>query len=428
MTRRQKRKVIITVLAVFLSIFTLERIYNSSDEFHVSAMDASYYGILEAHLTTKEKFEDFDYLYNLLKENFPFFEVNKRQNGIDWLGNRRKYERIIRNTKNDAEYLVALDKILDDLNDGHTNVFGGHGFREFYKLYYQHSSYFPYWDDVFFNQYVLNRYMIDDMESIKDMELYDESVLETKILLEDKVAYMRIKSMATDNDIVEEDYDKIKKFLKEIEDYDKLIIDIRGNGGGWDIYWQNIVELLINEPLTVKYYVFYKGGHRYKYDPYRVKYVNTVDELDEEVLKQFPEEVRIDFKYYRIYSYRINPWDTSLDPSEDIDFKGKIYLLVDRDVFSSAENFASFCKDTGFATLVGEPTGGGKGFDWIPITYLPISKLAVMYSREMVMNADGTINMETKTIPHIIVDDPTYQEDFNKDQCIQAAIKDNENL
>jgi len=270
--------------------------------------------------------------------------------------------------------------------------------------------------------------MIDDMESIKDMELYDESVLKTKILLEDKVAYMRIKSMATDNDIVEEDYDKIKKFLKEIEDYDKLIIDIRGNGGGWDIYWQNIVELLINEPLTVKYYVFYKGDHRYKYDPYRVKYVNTVDELDEEVLKQFPEEVRTDFKYYRIYSYRINPWDTSLDPSEDIDFKGKIYLLVDRDVFSSAENFASFCKDTGFATLVGEPTGGGKGFDWIPITYLPISKLAVMYSREMVMNADGTINMETKTIPHIIVDDPTYQEDFNKDQCIQAAIKDNENL
>jgi len=110
-------------LAVLLSIFTLERIYNSSDEFHVPAMDASYYGILEAHLTT---------------------------------------------------------------NDCHTNVFGGHGFREFYKLYYQHSSYFPYWDNVFFNEYVLNRYMIDEIESIEDIKLYDESVLETKILLKDK--------------------------------------------------------------------------------------------------------------------------------------------------------------------------------------------------------------------------------------------------
>lgn len=40
------------------------------------------------------------------------------------------------------------------------------------------------------------------------------------------------------------------------EDYEKLIIDIRDNGGGGDIYWENIVELLIDEPLASKYYVF----------------------------------------------------------------------------------------------------------------------------------------------------------------------------
>ncbi len=42
------------------------------------------------------------------------------------------------------------------------------------------------------------------------------------------------------------------------------------------------------------------------------------------------------------------------------------------------------------------------------------------------MNADGTINMETKTIPHIQVD-PTPHEDFNKDPCIQAVIEDGGN-
>lgn len=54
------------------------------------------------------------------------------------------------------------------------------------------------------------------------------------------------------------------------------------------------------------------------------------------------------------------------------------------------------------------------------------SKFVVRYSRELGINADGAINMESKTIPHIQVD-PTPHEDFNKDECIQAVIKDNGN-
>src|SRR5690554_1682467 len=42
-------------------------------------------------LTMEEKIEDFEYLYNLFKENYPFFEVNKRLNGIDWLSNKEHY-------------------------------------------------------------------------------------------------------------------------------------------------------------------------------------------------------------------------------------------------------------------------------------------------------------------------------------------------
>ena len=58
--------------------------------------------------------------------------------------------------------------------------------------------------------------------------------------------------------------------------------------------------------------------------------------------------------------------------------------------------------------------------------FLPKSKFAIRYSRELGINQDGTINMETKTIPHILVD-PTPNEDFNKDECIQAVIRDGGN-
>ncbi len=71
---------------------------------------SSYYGFVEAKLETRLKIKDFEYLYNVLEENYPFFEVNKRQYGIDWLGNKRKYKRLIRNTKTDAEFYEAMEK------------------------------------------------------------------------------------------------------------------------------------------------------------------------------------------------------------------------------------------------------------------------------------------------------------------------------
>lgn len=52
------------------------------------------------------------------------------------------------------------------------------------------------WDNVFFNPYVKYTYKFDgDIESIEDMELYKEPVLVTKILLEDEIAYMKIKKV-----------------------------------------------------------------------------------------------------------------------------------------------------------------------------------------------------------------------------------------
>ncbi len=36
-------------------------------------------------LTPEKYLEDFEYMYQVLEENYPFFDVNKRHTGIDWL-------------------------------------------------------------------------------------------------------------------------------------------------------------------------------------------------------------------------------------------------------------------------------------------------------------------------------------------------------
>lgn len=432
MTRKQKRKIALSIIAIFLAIFGIERIYNLNSEFHVTAMDASYYGFIDARLTTDEKLYDFEYLCDVLEENYPFFKVNKRLNNVDWLANKNKYKRIIRNTKNDAEFYMAMDKILNDLHNGHVNILDGNSYRKLYKTYYTYysSSSDPYRYlskyDVFTNPFVMNRYQFSGtQEELKNADvLSNDAKLETKILIKDKVAYMKFSSMANYS-TSQEDREKIKEFLNEVQDYEKLIIDIRGNGGGDNSYWEYIVALLTDKPLHFSYYAFFKDSHlnTYNLSPYKLTNVKTVKILNEQTLSQFPEEVTTDFDYYNRYTININPWTLNVNSFDYIAFKGKIYILVDRGVFSTAEKFASFAKDTGFATLIGEPTGGERVFEEIPLIYLPNSKFVVRFSRELGLNADGTINMETKTTPHILVD-PTYNEDFTKDACIQAAIND----
>lgn len=70
-------------------------------------------------------------------------------------------------------------------------------------------------------------------------------------------------------------------------------------------------------------------------------------------------------------------------------YPGKIWVLVDEGVYSASENFAAFCKNTGFATLVGEPTGGDGGIADPMLFALPESGLVVRFSVFYGLNADG---------------------------------------
>ncbi len=415
LSTKAKRRIIIRILLIVFAIIIGERIYNSRDEFQTVALDADHYGILDAGFTSSEKMKEFKFIRKLLEENYPFFKLNERKNGIDWFENIGKYKRILRNAKGDAEYFVALNNILGDLNDRNTFVLSGDDYRLYYKYY------FPDKREVLHYERSLARYLFKgDLDNIevdpkKYPLFYEGPVLETKVLVEDEIAYMKIIAMS--NYRIEEDYDEIKSFLQQVEDYDKLIIDIRGNTGGSDEYWKRIVELLIDEVYSAEYYSFFKQKAKTARDPFFVDDLTTVELLDDEILDDFPSEVRIDFNYYKLNKIEIHP-------NMNIDFKGKVYLLVDEEVFGSAEKFAAFAKDTGLATLVGETTAGGMTFEEVPIQNMPYGGFIISYSRELVLNSDGTINMETGTSPHILVEDASYNEDIEKDKCIQAVIED----
>lgn len=376
--------------------------------------------ISDAPLTTEEKLEDFEYMYNLLKDNYPFFEVNKRVNGIDWLSNKEEYIERVKSTKTDHEFMNELNYILMELNDGHTNVISMDRFKWYYYLYTD-SSYkgLKPWADVLKDKRVLHRYEFDESQADKvESEGYFGNrfpAYKTDILLPGEVAYLYIKSM--DGNRVEEDGKEIRKFYEEIKDFKKLIIDIRGNGGGNDMYWiKNVIEPLAKNPLTAENYIFIRGEYNKAFYKARRISLKPIDRINKSILDKMPSEIVEDFDIYYLARRRIKP-------NDPIDFKGDIYLLVDGIVYSSAESFAAFCKDTGFATLVGESTGGGgAGIDPF-LFYLPNSGIVIRYSNALSLNGDFTINDEVKTIPHVEVTSKKITTDnFKYDKAVQYVI------
>ena len=462
-------------------------------------------------LTIEEKLEDFNYIYKVLKENHPYFEVEKRKTGYDWLEHKGDFENWIKATNNNKDYYRTIERILYLVQNGHTNIILPEMYDEYRKLYsgignnawsnvlndedvaikyeewkkiidgkssviplsfkYIEGSYIVT-NPSLINEDILKKYNIPKYSMLKDIdgvniEDYINSIMDKKFLKFDnkrsklkasslsipcqegksmqltfltpdgkivernlqgieyvapkrsmtgpeklyetaviengKLAYIKVSSFSAF--YVEKDREGIYKFFEEVKDYPNLIIDIRGNGGGSENYYtRNLVSPLIDKKLEANFYMVFRDGDYIKpFMKSRGMFAKSIDSIPNGLM--YPEEINKDFSAFI-------PSTREISPKDSVGFKGKIFLIVDDYVYSSAESFAVFAKATGFATIVGTRTGGdGIGID-PAICALPNSGLIIRFPLEMGLNPDGTSNEETHTDPDIYAEQ-TY-EDFIK--------------
>jgi len=117
----------------------------------------------------------------------------------------------------------------------------------------------------------------------------------------------------------------------------------------------------------------------------------------EELSPNIPEEIKTDFRYYLKST-------TVIDPIDEDGYRGDIYLLVDHNVISSAEQFVQFVRDTKLAYIIGEPTSGeSAGFDSL-ILKLPNSGYVIRFPGVMVLSARGINTNEVIVNPDLLVD------------------------
>lgn len=508
MCMKKKKIFIISILIAAIGLSCLFYYY------HISVkVDNKRY----IQLSAKQKLEDFDYAYDILRDNFPYFEIEKKKTGFDWLAHKKEFEDEIRHTKNDIEFYLKMNEIFCLVQSGHTRIIGTSSYPGIAAAFSNSDD--PVWNNVLNNSmveekykywtkllknklaiyyipivytYVEGKYVIGDnsygipsgsfLSKVNDINIdkyvksltnscylaYDykrnklyieqlnilckkneevlftfespdgkeinkrlktqlynpysnnsgiNDIVQTRILDKNKTAYIKINSMANN---YTDYYPKMLDFYKKIKDYPNLIIDIRGNGGGSCSFWlNNVVAPLESSQLISSDHVLFRNGKYIK--PFIEERVgsNIFPMNGLSFSNKLINEFKNNFIGYTMCTYSVPPKDT-------VGFKGRIYLLVDREVFSSSEGFAVFAKSTKFATLIGTTTGGdGIGID-PAVAKLPNSNLTFLFPQSYGLNPDGTANEETHTPPDIYAEE-TYSDFLKSTEWMKTNNSDGVN-
>jgi hypothetical protein len=216
------------------------------------------------------------------------------------------------------------------------------------------------------------------------------------------LAYIGIASF-TNNLIL--DSEVLFPFFETIQDYQHLIIDLRGNTGGWTSYFpNNIVSMLIDAPLSFyTYELFVASDHTAGFfeHPYSMMGgdlygIFPIEEFVQSRNMQYfaPEDMEL-LNYVMVWVVEYTP------AANNIPFQGEIWLLVDGDSMSASEMAASLSMYTGFATVVGEPTAGVTA---VLYTYAALPNTGILFRIDLGYTVDqhGRSIEEFGVIPHIL--------------------------
>lgn len=358
-----------------------------------------------------EYVEDYKYLWDLLENEYPMLNAAQRITGKNAQDVKQQfYKRIpLAKTPQDFNNYVVGPCISAFEGTGHLSVLNDN----LYKLYYLVSK--PTLQRCSSSMDVYNysqltcpaaaKFYKKQIEEINDRLKEGDAIpacntpgnLTFESYPGSSAGYVQIKAMNLFSGEDDPEHQALQSFFRklEAEHTQNCIIDIRGNPGGNDGYWSNaIVCPNLRESVTMENYELINGDicKTYITNCYQ-KDVVSIPLLPKKTLPGLRAEDIENARYFIDRSWTFYP--SNAQPL----YSGRFWLLVDKANYSASEAFVAFCKATGFATLVGETTGGD-GIGQNPIVFcLSHSGICIRFSASNGLNPDGSCNEETGTVP-----------------------------
>lgn len=201
---------------------------------------------------------------------------------------------------------------------------------------------------------------------------------------EEGIAYIRLPHM-------EEEYadtiiNVLETYIKK-SNVNAVVFDVRGNGGGSDNTYMNVLEKLLAKPISINLIV----GRNYS--PFNQKYYEiNRDSIAATEVFTFDAGVP-SFKSQEMFFINIPDYEFISIDSSNFNFDGHIYVLQDRFIYSSTSNFSSLAKQSDQITSIGEIPNMLGGLQTDPtIQILPYSRL--LYRIEPQIDFTGIQSLE----------------------------------
>lgn len=194
----------------------------------------------------------------------------------------------------------------------------------------------------------------------------------------------------------QKDYKKFYKQAFELmakSQRSELVIDIRGNGGGYFPNASFMLRYLINGKFDL---LFYRPKNRYTMKAYTEW--DFFSKLTKSLFKLKPD---------RTHTKGIRTYEFIYKPVKKNHYDGNMYVFIDGGTFSMSSYVAAYLKDRTPAVLLGEETGGGEtGSNAIlmPKISLPETGVRIFLPYYTIVHNIKTENIGRGVLPHYMID------------------------
>ncbi len=372
--------------------------------------------VTSCNIQTNIYLEDYDYVWSLLEENYPYYSYIENE-GLDMKDIKARYRNEVIKVDDEENFAELLSRMFNELGGvGHLSVVDNNIYNG-YKTALNNGGFGNETINAAFSQRLnskklAGRYCLEEDKTFEELKEDIYSQIQIQYISKANALYIKIPSFSTD--LIERDKDILVKAFADYPETENIIFDITANHGGSDEYWINNLVKPFGGSYEQQSILYFKESNL------------TEDYLGQETFKEtssldsVPECVQdLKLDKYIDNGLSINGEPTIQTKNKTI----KKWVLISKDTYSAADSFAQFCKDTNWANLVGSSTGGAGGGITPVLEILPNTGLLIRFSIDVVID-DDKLNVIEGTSPNI----QCIKNETPIDKCIERISEEYKRL